>query len=208
MGKISQSRHGHWNQMSHYTDHLYMCMCVRKRECGWIEIMEVNMKTGICSTAEIIWYEHHALIDGCAKVALLLYITRSVWEHCFPEGPTLCLHHSLPHMKQDVLGQFPTWLNRIMWHHIFLLLCCCRFSCLFWSVFGAGDTAVILSGIRVDFPRLHQRRVSRETNTFAQVLWSTHITVHWCSDNRRVGHNYTQTDFLLLLQWPVLFLYY
>lgn len=57
-------------------------------------------------------------------------------------------------------------------HNVASYFClCCRFSCLFWSVFDAGDTAVVLSGIRVDFPRLHQRRVSRETNALAQALF-------------------------------------
>lgn len=63
MGKIAQSRRTY--------------LCVRERECGRIEIMEVNMKAGICSTAEIIRYEQHTLIDGCARVTLLLYIMRS-----------------------------------------------------------------------------------------------------------------------------------
>lgn len=71
---------------------------------------------------------------------------------------------SLPrshHLKHGVLGQFLTWQNDIICTCLSCVFCC-RFSCVFWCVLDAGDTAVLLSGVRVYFPWLHQRRVSRE----------------------------------------------
>lgn len=79
--------------------------------------MEVNMKAGICSTAEIIRYEQHTLIDGWARVTLLLYIMRSAWEHRLPKGRHFArIHDCLVHTSKTRCIR--TISDMTGWHHV------------------------------------------------------------------------------------------